>query len=289
MRHEKFKPSRLNFKELDRDIRHLQVEDLYNFSVQELKSLFFPIIKKLKGLHYKIKPLCLYRGRLNEGFDSFENAEDLWYPPSENVKSIGRCNDIQESMFYGTCKPETTIFELKFRVRDILTLMSAENGESDFNMFAIGVSHPQKANPQFKVNVLNGSTPYQEEDVRSIDAFLHKIFIKTVNGDDQAHYKITTAITQLLLEDPNVDGLTFGSAAHKSEGVNFVLKPSAADRHLRPGKAFEVQIIDELPDNEYRCKIIRISSTINENGKFIWEDPSGKISVVQQIPPLFLI
>ncbi len=148
----------------------------------------------------------------------------LWSPPSDKVISIGRANDVGESIFYGAFDPLTAIQEGRINVGEMFSLAIYHlEPKEDFDMSSIVISNPGKATSQsIEIN----------ECSEILCKFMIEEFTKTVNIGNEREYKVCCALSKLLLSMSYKDSIVYPSIQNQ-ENTNIVMKVDAALKRLK--------------------------------------------------------
>jgi len=138
----------------------------------------------------------LYRARPSKKL--FSKKSDLVYPESNKVIRKGRCNNINESIFYAAASPESTIFEIKSHEDPLIILIKFDLIEKHkIFWFPIGVTNDIVNNSPFI------ATKYNEKlsnNCKLINKHLREEFTKNVKSGNEDEYNITIAIYKFISE-----------------------------------------------------------------------------------------
>lgn len=225
-----------------------------------------------------IKLRAAYRARRLANTPSL--VADLWYPPAETVKSIGRANDIEESVLYISDSEGTAILEMRPRVTEIFCVLQMVPLDSTQlpHVFDIGLGETSGGGSlavramTFHQSITGRALLRSEENVAKMDlirSFLVGQFTRIVEQGCNHEYGLALAIAKFH-RDPDIDGIWYPSIAGGLRGTNAALTAVAADRLLRPSACWMIKIEDELPDRRYRVKCIAKASRIDAEGKIYW-------------------
>lgn len=237
----------------------------------------------------------VYRVRSNKDGKLFENVRDLWWPPPEAVKERGRLNRIGQSVFYCSDREDTAVLEKRPVQGEILTILECDLIDPEVQPFVTEVGiheYPGKFNPKY------GGTP-QDQDLQLkeftrregiqetnplLRNFLVSEFQKTVEPGRDYEYKITIAISDILLNEPelvdndgklvpgvSLDGLSYPSIAAESKGVNVALKTDAADRLYKAVSCRVSRVERVINAARYELAELISSESIADDGTINWE------------------
>ena len=99
-------------------------------------------------------------------------------------------------------------------------------------------------------------------------------------NEEQDKYKITNAISRLLLRIPGVHALNYPSVATRLKNINLCMEPKIADQFM-PAEAWMIRIEEAaahspgLDDNHgpfYRTTFVRKSELIYGDGRIRWSE-----------------
>lgn len=295
----KYSHAKLERGAIKRKIQRLLGLDLQKVSQDYVRKL----IRDLLGRHgYITRPLNIqnpiaYGVRINNGLELFENTSDLWYPPAKYVKR-GRCNEPEEPVFYFSDSEDTAVIEKAPKDGDILTVLTCELADVK-NLplvMHLGINeHTAVMNPRY------GGTPpdqdekqkafIQQEGLSKTNPIIHKFltgeFLKEVPEDSEDEYKITSAIADILINEPEtltedglqvvdnqVDGIAYPSIASHTFGANVALRAEAADQLYRPTSCTAYQVVAVHDRLHYTLGKVCWSKSIDATRHIEWEIPT---------------
>ena len=206
---------------------------------QKLRYLIDSLLRGIPYLGYRFEhgSLKVFRGRIGDSHNFFSAPSDFSYVPHNEVKSAGRCHSVGNSIFYGSLNLDTVLSELTPEIGDrvyvgvatvkisqLLTLSCI--GELDYSRrYDKALIGDQNGFLQLQ-NLLKSMPP--EEHIRNllVDAFFADIFSKPAYKSRD--YKVTNALSDLLLESKVLDGFFYPSVAHRG-GLNVAIIPERFD------------------------------------------------------------
>lgn len=273
----KNKPSVHYIKKKIAKLKHC---DLRKTSVEELVSLLIKLL-----IHYPISIRALeatpvYRARLlPSGTEPFKSKQELWYPPANIVKRLGRLNNVGTSIFYCGNNKHTIIEEMRPRIGEQFIFIECVLKDSKQLPMVVELGireameeyHTQyKALPErwFKtLEAERGTTPSEIDQL--IREFIAKEFRQRVSPEENYRYKMPVAIAELLLYPPEVDGIFYPSMELTSSAQNLALKPNSADRlyKLNHCELVTVKDIEKLPNNAFRYALWHSHASKHISGK----------------------
>jgi hypothetical protein len=259
----------LDPSEIQRTIRELERTDLEAASIGELDACLTPLFRGYRTSAPRFEPgIYVYRGRKCQ---KPTNLCEIFYPPSHAVTTIGRANDIGESVFYGGTGKAVPLVELGVQPGDLVALSCWKtNGALILNH--VGFS---SAPDSFK-----GATRKLDEVydfVRStrkhgdLNALVHDYLAHTFARQvkDQHHYKLTIAISRELLSGSIIDGLLYPTIKMSGNADNIAFKKQSADRLLQ-FVSVEYILVKEVRDMQTDIDILDSATRVDPIGTLIW-------------------
>lgn len=275
-------------KEIQNEINEFRNLDLEVPSIDEIKKQINNIILGHLRITYQINPEGLTRGRKNLNNEIFTSSKDLWYPdwdkiPKENHR-LNRCSDMGEKILYTATETDTTICELQLKKGEIFTLADFFPKSEKLNAIVqvIGINELSKSQDKYKrlfgthFTKLKNDAPNEYEKNLLIDNFLSDLFQTEVSPEQPWKYKLTIAISQILLSNPETDGLIYPSISSGSQGANIALKPGVVDQNLIIGRAGIFQVVDKTIEEGLTVRLIQVpaENNVTELTDITWRNPT---------------
>ena len=125
---------------------------------------------------------------------------------------------------------------------------------------------------------LKKDSPDDYEKNILIDKFLSDQFQIIVNENESWKYKLTIAISQILLSNPETDGLLYPSISSNSKGANLVLKTTIVDEKLVIGRAGIYQVVDKTKFEGITVRLIQVptQTIVKELISIKWRLPTDQ-------------
>lgn len=222
---------------------------------------FMPMTRKDENSDFGI-----FRARKYEGWIP-NTTEFFWEPPKEKVFSLGRCNRINESVFYGANHPSTALIESRAKKGELWFVGYFDiKSNAGITCFALGHSDHtiMKQAQNFKNDFYNGWNSQDKKKNKLVDDFIHRSFKRDFTANSLNYYE-TIGITQFFLNANGsknlIHGITYPSVASGIRGGNFMFLPNVARERLVL-KQIKLYRVDTLENN-------RIGVTELANSLFI--------------------
>jgi hypothetical protein len=256
----------LRFKDVRRgasiDFLKTCFSDLINFQFYFLNAFYYPFYFRARNTLEK-------------------NISQLMNPAPELVEVYGRCNDLNESLFYCSNCYVTSILEIKPKLNDTVTvlMLRLDDNTLDQNNFLPLVTLAKSAlNEDFLSSfVLCGNPDSTNSKLELIGKLFDEIMIQDVKVGEEWKYKKSIALTKAFFDNHKSHpmAIAFPSKASKHFGVNFAIQPSWIDNLRNPTyKAFRIKIVDLKSDFNGVGLITEIATEMDNNGDFIFNDVS---------------
>lgn len=271
------------------DLDSIRQIDLQTIEISELENIIGEIILGHSRTPYHLKEIeGLIRARKNIGQRAYKNIKCFSYPKwkliSENKWDFGRCNDKGESMFYSTTETDTAMIEVRPQKNEHLTLIEYVPKRSDLEIRVqvIGVRHLKELS-RYDTIFKNHQKEYDKlnSDIKDkndlINDFLDENFMQSVNRNESWKYKLSIAITKILLKDPSFDGLLYPSIAINNKGANILLKPEFSDSNftIRRLGVYEAKNVT-ANSIEIEKKLVPNVRRTNLNSMVKWRHPTSE-------------
>ena len=203
---------------------------------------------------------------------------------SKKNHKLDRCNDLGEKVFYVSTETDTVICELQLKKDDFFTNVDIFPKTPELNAIVqvIGINELSKSQEKYRVlfrehyDKLKRDSPTDFEKNLLIDKFLSDQFQIIVDEIESWKYKLTIAISQILLSNQKTDGLLYPSISSKSLGANLVLKTQIVDKMLVIGRAGIYQVVDKSKNEGISVRLIQvpIQTSAEELISIRWRPPS---------------
>lgn len=256
--------------EINKEINRFKSLDIIGLSIDEIKTEIHNVILGHLRITYLINPLGLVRGRKNINRKLFFNKKDLWYPNWDEIPKelhcLNRCNDAGEKMLYTATETDTTICELQLNKGDIFTIAHfyPKREKLDAKVQVIGIKELSRSQTKYEKLFnehylkLKKDAPAEYEKNILVDNFLSEHFQIKVCSNETWKYKITIAISQILLSNTNTVGLIYPSISTNAKGANIILKPDFVDSNLIIGQAGVFEVVDQSIERGISVKLILV-------------------------------
>lgn len=271
--------SNLTYNDLLKAIDEFQSMDFKIFSITDADKLFRQIIKHFVTQTMVWKEPIIYRARRHSSDKLlFENTMELIYP--KNATTLGRLNEIGESLFYGASHRDTALLEMRPKLGEEFTIIESRliDSKNAPKFMEVGIRElmaEQNHSPDFmKQNRVVIEKTLGTEDnkrrYRLINDFLVKEMTKVVKESELHNYKGTIAIGQFYLKgNPLADGMIYPSISRRGAEC-IAIKPESYDRFYRPDRCFKIKIVNIDADGIPTAYCVDNSVKIDGSGQITW-------------------
>jgi hypothetical protein len=275
--------------EIIKEINRFKSLNLEGFSIDAIKTEIHNIILGHLRIIYLVNPQGLVRGRKNINRRLFFNKKDLWYPNWDDIPKelhcLNRCNDAGDKMLYTATETDTTICELQLNKGDIFTLAHLYPKKDKLNakVQVIGIKELSRSQSKYEKLFnehylkLKKDAPIEYEKNILVDDFLSEHFQIKVGSNETWKYKITIAISQILLSNTDTVGLIYPSISTNAKGANIILKPDFVDNNLRIGLAGVLEVVDQSIKEGISVRLILVprENNVKELLYISWRYPKA--------------
>jgi hypothetical protein len=206
----------------------------------------------------------------------------LSYIPNNklHLAKLGRFNKVGQSMYYGcvsqSIKNSTVAFaEIDSKATEHINILLTRTTEENFvrfiglfDYYRSGVKPPIPVHEIFEEIYNYYKVTHEEELLMAIDlcdAFFRDV--STKKGNERV-YKITSQLSNLLLESESVDGLIYPSV-EGGGSPNVVIKPTSIDKKTKHEEAHIVLIKQNYGYGYYR--VIEFDDGAISNNVILWK------------------
>lgn len=262
-------------------------------------DFFGNILQGYATARYDLNPDYVYRARINwdntakERIGHFKHINELGAPDDKCIKNMGRCNLINESVFYCSKEPITAFFEIRPDEGMEFSILEYKCNSNLLNLNAIGVEILSGLNSDLSEILKNHYHNYKAplsyiSKLRIVDSFLTKEFQTVIDEENKYSYHITNGITKFYLrENPkgnistmdsfDSNGLVYPSVAIKKGGINFALKKNYYQSVLTPDLVKKLKVIKKRGEFDYDIQVQSNSEKITNDGEIIWQSNIGPV------------
>ncbi|WP_046245055.1 RES domain-containing protein [Hymenobacter terrenus] len=202
------------------DLRQHSIEDL----TQRVRELLEG--QPLRCLEFT-PGLLLYRGILCN--EPPARLVDVSYPPAERVRHDQRANRAGAPMFYCSATWHPPFFEAHVQPGDRIVITRWQ-AQRPLRILSFGYADTCADDPHSdREKALQRALAQLPTPTRHVAAFLTSTFTKTVDDDNQHHYRLSIAVAEACQLGQAFDGLLYPSAAMTSPAHNLALHPNCLD------------------------------------------------------------
>lgn len=274
-------------KKFKKQIRYLKGLDLKHANFEYLKTLLIPLVNGYfmssatsnteepiyRAVPWPTKPT---------------NVKQLSCPPANKVK-LGRANNPEKPIFYGSAGCHSTIMELapnqgdrlaisKWRTKHNLNLVCVGYTENAFK----GKSGMNRFDELQFVKHYAAETLSHKQGNQFVHEFLAREFTKRVPVGQEWKYKISAAITELTLNALSfgingapvieIAGILYPSTPNEANADNVALKCSISDKYLRFISAQYIEISKKTDRPEYTIQGLDYADSLSDTGDIQWKN-----------------
>ncbi|POZ49808.1 RES domain-containing protein [Methylovulum psychrotolerans] len=270
--------SNLSYADLENTIKTYQSLNFKTASIEDADKLLRLIIKHFVTQTLVWKCPVIFRARKHIDEALFKNTEELIYP--KNPTTLGRLNNIGESLFYGASHHDTALLEVRPRLGDEITILESRliNSMNVPKFMEVGIRELMtKQNHSLEFIMKNRTflnkelvTEDNKKRYTTINNFLVNEITKIVRDDESHKYKGTIAIGQFYINGNNlVDGMLYPSI-NRNGAECIVIKPESYHSFYRPDRCFKVKIVEINSLGIPSALCVDNSTKIDSDGNITW-------------------
>jgi hypothetical protein len=219
----------------------------------------------------------IYRARRNETAKLYKNVCELWHPPV-SIACRGRLNKENCPLLYASSADHVAMWELKPKVKDIVTILEVKQKSDKANPKCVTVSELSHIDRTRRPIFNKGSffLPKAFHSTIGIEKYQRAVNIDRTIGnwfatDGDTHYDLTRAVAEFYFSIPGLDGIIYPSVAWGG-GLNVALLPDSANRLFQAARAFVIEISDQSPlPGQCAGKYVAVSTSIDPDGTINWQ------------------
>lgn len=210
--------------------------DLKLKSITEIEEYLSASILGHSRPNINISPEGLFRARIitNVEESSLNTVNCIWYPDWSKIppeKHIyGRCSDKGQNFFYSSNYLGATIRELKPQDSDkvLIGVFNLQNSQIKIRSQFAGIN-AIKETSQFKTLA---DYTYPSVFDQEIEELISSKFQEIILPTDSCKYKLTVAVTNILLKNDRFGCVIYPSVASNLSFMNYGFKPEYIDRYF---------------------------------------------------------
>lgn len=211
----------------------------------------------------------------------------LSYPPRDKVV-LGRANGPKNPMFYGSAGCHSTIMELAPSQGDRLAISKWQT-KTNLHLACVGYT-ASALKGKSGLNRYEGLPWVREYAANKLSArrgnvitneYIAREFTKKVAESERWNYKISAAISELILNGPSfgvgaapaieLAGILYPSTPNQANADNVALRCQAADSYLDLVWVQFVEISEKTFGPTYSIRGLDYSESISEAGEINWQ------------------
>ncbi len=216
--------------------RELSNFELKSDSIQKIQNNLSEAILGHTRTKMNISPDGLFRARVINDIKETElnTPSSIWYPDWKTIPEkdhcFGRLTDKGKNFFYSSNELEATIKELSPKDKDriLVGIFRPKFPGTKISSQFTGIESIRKT----KIFSLLDDFSYASEKDKVIEEFFSNKFQEKVEASEDYKYKLTIALSNILLKNPEIGCLVYPSVASNLRFVNFGIKPEIIDEHF---------------------------------------------------------
>jgi len=266
-----------------------KLSDAFNFKFAEefevlIKEYFAPIkVYNLIGEGYFpiIERITINKKVVNKNI-RIDEVDKLKYPPAECVKSYGRANLKNQSVFYGTFDFITAVKEMKPEKGDLITISrwTLKNKYDTLVICPMFLRQPTDRNSNIHllnlynwfIKELQRFPPQLSKPYFEVHRFYSDCFAREIS--DNQGYILSALLADKILnqyEGGKVDAIIYPSTKVDLQNQNIAIKKDSFDKKYELSETSEKRLLySSVNGDRYEFELFGESLKIDEN-KIIWK------------------
>ncbi|WP_316837250.1 hypothetical protein [Pedobacter nutrimenti] len=220
--------TRVNLKTITEEHLNQELLNLFRVEINEKHLSFFlksdtQTLPHNKYHFYRIRKFSDqdYQGLDSMCFASMQKEQDIWTRPSADVNTLGRLNQIKESVLYAAAQATNAIYETSCNEGEWFFLMIYENRKQ----MRLSQIHVNSYLPEFD--------ELENAKHTILHNFLLEEFTKAVAPSQEYKYKSSIAIYKKFFYSPFIDAFTYPSIKTEMNlGFNICFSAEKAKENL---------------------------------------------------------
>lgn len=243
--------------------------DLKSVTLLQTQKLMQDILNHCLNHTLNIGDIPVLRVRKIERDEKHTDRKSVWCPEPQNVIKIGRCNDVNESIFYGSFDPLTAIRECRIQPGDQFTM-------SSYHLKPCNWTH-QSTIPLVRPDLCQ-HTRDEKIYFRILWEFILVEFTRPVAEGTEYQYKASSALSKILLEPPYKDSLIYPSIL-EFQSLNLAMKEVAARERLELRNVLEMRLESYDDDGAAYVSQTAEAKAISGSDSLDYEQVSGRDNI----------
>jgi len=200
----------------------------------------------------------LFRARTHNRLDGsdktlFTCESQFWNPPAEICK-LGRCNDVNESLFYCSIELSTSIIETKPIKGEFITVAKFQiKNPEKYNGARVRLIGVKTLSKLYPIKDVLGEDYERDAEGLELDETLDELFHKRISPETEKLYRLSVAVTKSMLTTlydreqqvyVEMHGVLYPSIERNRKHFNMVFRPNHVRYHYAIGELRTFEVIE---------------------------------------------
>lgn len=250
---------------LNQLINNFKKKDSKTTSIEEYLKDFTSLVTYFGFATFEIPAtIKIHRARINDNEKDFTYLKELWCPPIDKIKKVGRCNEMGEQILYMSGGGDTALREINPPIGSIVTCLECEvienirsieigvlkNNQREIYLQQTAAIHKTMLNEFY-----GGNKKLIDLDIK-LKNYLVDEFTKYVGVGEEHLYNKTISIAKYFLSVPTIETLTFPSIKSNLQNINYAIPKNFAETKLKPLRVDVFRIVPSI-DKQIRFELIK--------------------------------
>lgn len=211
--------------------------DLKSLSVKDIQARISKYIIGHSRPQREISPEAFFRTRIITSCNPYDlkTTAAIWYPDRDLIgkenHGQGRCNEKGQNFFYCSNSLEATIHELRPKNQDLILIghFKIMDQQTVLKSQFAGIEVLRKSGSHVEAFK---KFDYIKPSDKEFEEFIAAKFQEIISEEEEYKYKLTNAISNILINDGQYDCLIYPSVAGNYEFENYGIRSDFVDDHM---------------------------------------------------------